>query len=510
MLSILNTFMKIVNGSKEGDYFGNIFDNNKFENESLVILPTYYLTCYSDEHSKFMKMVNNRYVVGLFEFPSFYSGWTALTVVHVSAKKTATIKYALFDRKGKEIYPFKKDHPAFHPEFLSFVETIDKWINCEETPIFSEDKEFGFIRRQDLNEQFLNPRYYAAEAVAFREKLKKENTKPLHKICDFLNTCYDRETSRNLVNVFSYTGDDCRKHTDFSHLSRQWVSAGILLKDKDILVPATDFYRDDICFYREINDTDVYAESSVIIIRSLEDSICQAYLYLYLISDTAHSLFSAFDVGGIQRRIPYRAIKDLPIVLPRKKDGFYETIFDNLKKKEKVYELSNISTHSDKNLPREGEIQQIIDMEYARKIKKHNIDIMNEFLSNDMSELNTCYHNKAYKATLILAGSILEAILIDWLSEIEGVDYFHTDLFVPDRFRSGRTKRADLIDYIDRIKELKRPKWYREAEKAHDIRKKRNLVHAKLCIDNDTINAETCLNVITYLKDVLKSRGTYC
>lgn len=34
-----------------------------------------------------------------------------------------------------------------------------------------------------------------------------------------------------------------------------------------------------------------------------------------------------------------------------------------------------------------------------------------------MAELRTCFNSNAYKAAIILAGSILEAFLIDWLSK---------------------------------------------------------------------------------------------
>ena len=73
--------------------------------------------------------------------------------------------------------------------------------------------------------------------------------------------------------------------------------------------------------------------------------------------------------------------------------------------------------------------------------------------------------------------------------------------------RNGRTKRADLIDYINEIKYIERPHWIDEANKAHEIRKKRNLVHAKLGINSDETNEETCRMVIDYLRDVIKTRG---
>ena len=77
----------------------------------------------------------------------------------------------------------------------------------------------------------------------------------------------------------------------------------------------------------------------------------------------------------------------------------------------------------------------------------------------------------------------------------------------------GKTALIDTLefgskdDYINEIKYIERPHWMEEASKAHEIRKKRNLVHAKLCIKSDEINENICKQVIEYLKDVLKTRG---
>mgnify|MGYP001077431275 FL=1 len=144
-------------------------------------------------------------------------------------------------------------------------------------------------------------------------------------------------------------------------------------------------------------------------------------------------------------------------------------------------------------------------MELLETLKVHSTNQLQEMLHDDWKELNDCFRVGAYKATLILAGSILEAVLIDWLSEINREDYFQKDYMVTDR--NGRLKRADLIDYINEIKYIERPHWIDEANKAHEIRKKRNLVHAKLGINSDEINEETCRMVINYLKDVIKTRG---
>ena len=128
-----------------------------------------------------------------------------------------------------------------------------------------------------------------------------------------------------------------------------------------------------------------------------------------------------------------------------------------------------------------------------------------DIILRDMQELKQCFTAGAYKASIILAGSILEAFLIDWLSEINGKNYFDEDYVVFDKYRN-QERRADLKDYIDAIEELKKPSWFDAAKKATEIRKKRNLVHAKLYIDNKDISKETCNEVISYLEYVINTR----
>lgn len=131
-------------------------------------------------------------------------------------------------------------------------------------------------------------------------------------------------------------------------------------------------------------------------------------------------------------------------------------------------------------------------------------------MKEDIEELDTCFSSGAYKATLILAGSILEAFLLDWLSEIDGKNYFEEPYRIRVQKADGTfkwEKKEQLNVYIDQIKELERPDWMEPSEKAHFIRESRNSVHAKVCLKREIgINAETCSKVITYLKDIIDTR----
>ena len=218
------------------------------------------------------------------------------------------------------------------------------------------------------------------------------------------------------------------------------------------------------------------------------------------------------DRNEIYRRIPGvdRLMQDGAVRKMTESYGYDQVldavrqVLDKIRKKLGEIQSDEEAAQELDHLP--DKIEDILNIETANKIRLFDEEKVRSFLTSDLKELNDCFKVKAYKATLILAGSILEAVLIDWLSDIKGINYFEKDYMVTDR-RTGKLKRADLVDYINEIEYIERPHWMEEASKAHEIRKKRNLVHAKLCIKSDEINEEVCKQVIDYLRDVLKTRG---
>ena len=104
-----------------------------------------------------------------------------------------------------------------------------------------------------------------------------------------------------------------------------------------------------------------------------------------------------------------------------------------------------------------------------------------ESIYHDIEEMNVCFHAEAYKSTVIIAGSVLEAFLIDWLSEIDGRDYFKK------QFGDGTLKT-----YIDSIPEIKESKDL--FENTNKIRDMRNIVHPRNFFKkNKKVNKNTSL-----------------
>lgn len=139
----------------------------------------------------------------------------------------------------------------------------------------------------------------------------------------------------------------------------------------------------------------------------------------------------------------------------------------------------------------------ITAQKFTNKNAKESIEKYLAEIKNDIDA------GSFYSAT-ILMGSVLEAFLIDWLCEIDGKDYFSEDYTVIDK-RYNHPRRADLKDYIDEI-QRKRPDWISGAKKATEIRKKRNLVHAKLYIAEGEISKDICYEMLQNLEAIINNR----
>lgn len=227
------------------------------------------------------------------------------------------------------------------------------------------------------------------------------------------------------------------------------------------------------------------------------------YIYLFLKSNTGRAVMSCLTSASGPPTLYFRPTRELWLPKPTLSEKEYRKTFEI----ESHYNMGMDTYNNLISQWKEEENQSIasifntecLDMVLAKKS-----ELFSEMVRQDIEELRACFKAKAYKATLIMAGSILEAILIDWVSDMSGKNYFEEDFEPEDR--KGYREKAGLKEYINAVKYIEYPRWMDGAEMAHDIRDKRNLVHAKLGIYSDDINEETCLMVIDYLERVIQTR----
>lgn len=129
---------------------------------------------------------------------------------------------------------------------------------------------------------------------------------------------------------------------------------------------------------------------------------------------------------------------------------------------------------------------------HSRLQATKNIQVR-ELFELDLHEIETCYKAGAYKACLVLCGSLLEALVLDWLSEADNHNYFEDSDF------------TNLENMIDKLKSTERLTQY-EAQLAHDVRKKRNLIHPKNYIVNSPLERSVCEAVMRDLQPLVAKR----
>lgn len=376
--------------------------------------------------------------------------------------------------------------------FIDYYSAIEEYINTGKVQKDTEAYEFNEIPFKNIDWDFLYPRMHSKQAYKIYALLNKTKTEKLGNLVNIMRPRLLNREKRALTitpRAFEYP-------LPYNKLEKSFVN-NIVLKKGDIIISLGG----KVYLINEELSEDIYPPINSTVLRPVK--IQPEYLYMYLTSETAQILMESVSRGTIVGHIPRAAFEAMPVILPtHSEENYRELMFEqnytisDIKQLKSVYQ--EITTE-------EKTVEDIINVEWANKIKTYKRQIMQEFLQQDLRELNSCFNARAYKATLILAGSVLEAVLIDWLSEIDKKNYFEERMRVN---RNGRWKDADLIDYIDEIEVLKRPSWAKGAERAHIIRKKRNLVHANVVINSqEEINESSCREVINYLKYVIETRG---
>ena len=446
---------------------------------------------------------DKKFLSGLFNISNPYENTRIeVYVICFQANKQDKVKIGSYDERISYLHkidsqnggiPLPENYPYLYKLYLN---QLYLWMNDNQMPNnlfadYSNKKEiawFNTISFVEFENDFFrtyNPKFYKPSVVKLKKEIEKESIVHLIDVAEVLRP---KEISED--EGWILTSNGFKYPLNRNEITKKGKTNYKLHKGDIVLTAQNKFY----LFYENNND-DLYCSPFYYLIRPT--SISPEYLFVYLQSEMFQIILNNLKNGMVPLRL--KIVENLPIILPQRDDEYYQRCFELSffsKDELSIYDeyFSNYS---------EGEI---LDLELIKKVHLAKEKTVMNLLKNDMEELNTCFKAGAYKATLILAGSILEAFLIDWLSEINGTNYFKEEYYVFDK-RTNQKRRANLIDYIDSINEIERPEWIKEANMAHTIRQKRNLVHAKLGINSNEVNKNTCRMVIDYLKNIILKRA---
>lgn len=395
-------------------------------------------------------------------------------------------------------------------KFRSYLSSVEKWFDTGILPEDDADGRYEFCETDapDTSGALYYPAFYSKKKKQLEDLLENEDVIRLGDVAEITtaDTISDNSDSGKAVLLI----DELKPYSYDNVRFEYRRQSNIQLRNGDILYPRN---ASDARPYlvRNLAATEVYGSNQDFVIRC--HNIQPEYLWLYLTSDVSEHVFWLLTTEKVIKIISGDNLEDFPVIKPKLNPDYYKKLCMILID-EGTRNPGFMSERDYKNLLLQEAVSvgDVLGTELIQNLHVYQSDQLRDFLKSDLEELNRCFSAKAYKATLVLAGSVLEAFLIDWLSEIEGINYFEEELMVSRTIKIEDRKekiqvKAGLIDYIDKIRLIKKPGWVKQAGEAHDIRKKRNLVHAKLCLnDSAEINEETCRMVLRYLKDVMETR----
>ena len=400
-------------------------------------------------------------------------------------------------------------------------QAIEEWINSSKKDGLIVNC-VNKISYSELNPSFMLPLYYTREYVRIRESFEKQKVVRLKDLVEFYVGPKNESNPQNLGEpVRLVHAGNCCDDFDAQNVSLTkypyYSSNPIEIHEGDLLLNTAlmaSRITQRYCFVvKGPLKEKLYLGEHVLGMRLKSNLVTREYLYLYFRSDIVQMTLALFRNWG-ERLDMYQTIANIPVVLPKsdvpmgndeKQIATYKKIFEALygteKEREEVDRYALVRGASSRE-----ELNDIIREEYRKKVQKLQNDDVSYYITENKKELDITKDNKAYKASVVLAGSILETFLIDWVSAIE-----EKDLFKKSYNSDGTQMRLnEAIDYLASYYLKKLNLTWKEKELAEKIMKLRNSIHPAVYMRQKIdIGPRDCSNVCQWLDEILQSRGNF-
>lgn len=477
--------------SKNGEPFDHMLENilNNVENRFFYIAP-----------SNLFRVLYNKgafddwFVSGMFDLDSPFDETSIRMALYVFSKKVPkTVKigrYNLLLQKYRHLdeacaLTLFDEYPS---EYNDYISCIENWVNNANTPTDTDFYDFSSVGYEELSLDALLSCAFSKKLLAVERNFSKGNVVELSVLAEIL---WSKPVEKQQKTI---SWKDCQYPFKTELIKEKTKSSNVFVQKGDIIVSP----RSEVYLFDSAVEEKFYVSSMYKIIRPKPGF--SEYLYLYLKSDTAKTIIEMNSSPCLpQGRMSISQLRSFPVILPEKNLDEYKKAFQLI-----VYGGNSVSDYLDVSSLLDSGLNSL-EAIFSSEISESLLKIKNKNIKNlieaDLEEVNSCFRVKAYKATVVLVGSILETYLTDWLGEIHKKDYFKYRYKLPD----GRF--ADLKDIIDAIGDLKYPDWMQECENAHEIRNMRNTIHSSYLLKRELVLDETvCKKMIDYLKEIVEAR----
>lgn len=265
----------------------------------------------------------------------------------------------------------------------------------------------------------------------------------------------------------------------------------VLLRRGDVLAMRMGKFE---TFLVEDYEEGATAADHFIVLRCRDQRVSPEYLVTYLNSDFAWAYSQSHGSGTVIQRLSKRDLVAMPVLIPeaavlRQAEKVYRAVF---KRKADADRLSQIADARFKiEELTENSIQAYFMSSVADMISEQKARYLKQIIDDDIREIDACREAGALKACVVLSGSVLEAILLEWVAERQGKSPASVNL-----------KLNDIINQLIEQGVLIDPK----GANAHHIRLQRNIVHPMRMLKNEKLTPSSVDDVLTRLKDIIHLR----
>lgn len=265
----------------------------------------------------------------------------------------------------------------------------------------------------------------------------------------------------------------------------------VLLRRGDVLVMSMGKFE---TFLIEDFEEGASAADHFIVLRAQDERISPEYLVTYLNSDFAWAYSQRHGSGTVIQRLSKRDLVAMPVLIPeaavlRQSEKVYRAVLERKADADRLSQIADARFKIEELT--KNSIQAYFMSSVADMISEQKARYLKQIIDDDIREIDACRKAGALKACVVLSGSVLEAILLEWVAERQG-----------KRPASVTLKLNDIINHLIEQGVLVDPK----GENAHHIRQQRNIIHPMRMLKNEKLTESSVDDVLHMLREIIHLR----
>ena len=479
----------------EVDYITSVMESN--ENIIGLALPLSFLNRrHSDIETLKELIFDDWYISGIYDLSRIWYPYAGLEFNLICLSKTKPDKIRLSKYESSNTYTGTSQSnnklgmvgkQTISDDYSIYLSELS-YIIVGKKETFTEAKASLFsVPYLSLNKDHLSINYYHPDLIENQNKLDQEKTVILSELVDILIPKQDRN---KICPIF---GPANFNYPIQYNKMREGKATNITLNKGHILFSMVGNQRSFLI--DEKPKIDISPSIHTLVLQCKSGKITPEYLFLYLQSDTVKKYVIRHLTGSVVNAISRKDLQLLPVIIPDtlvldRSENLFRILFRE--PKDDTIERINNELFNPKISAKPIQVKFI--KEFIKKSKSYKLGLIKTIIDDDLREIKQCVDANAYKSAIILCGSVLEAVLLDWLSEIDSKNYLVSDI---DFSLFEMIKNLDRKGYFDRSL----------TDAAHSIRKQRNLIHPKVYFKSrGRIDKKSILKTINELKKILVTR----